>query len=363
MNLLSASDPQKAITTHPAFMNAIIQEVMDRGGKVLIADSPGGLYTEGSLKKAYRETGILEVAEETGAELNYDTRSHKVKHPDGRFLKSFNFCDYIDECDIKIAVPKIKTHMFCGLTCASKIMFGVVPGTEKVRYHTRFLNTLDFSRMLHDLTDACEMDLFLVDGIIGMEGKGPARGDSRQVGTILSGKDPRKLDLYISRMVGLDPKKLPVMKAAQVDGLIEFDEDIHAEGNGANIRIEPKFKPAKGGAIATNPPRFLRRIVTNISTSKPHVSVKRCIGCGVCADNCAGDDSSSYNHPANLRKYNPDQADSDGDGAGDKCDLCPCDFSTSPSPLMPGSSHPDVGLECENDDWWECDIWWDYHDY
>ncbi len=300
INLLSATEPERAVTTHPTFLKALVLEIQDRGGSVLIADSPGGLFNKGTLTKAYREAGIQKVADETGAELNYNFNSHEEKHRDGRFLKRFNICDYISSCDLTIAVPKIKTHMFCGLTCAMKIMFGAVPGTEKVKYHTRFPDTLDFSKMLLDLTDLCKVDLFLVDGIIGMDGKGPARGDPREVGSIVSGEDPTTVDLQVTRMVGLDPSKLPITKAAKEQGLIDLDQKIDVTGDGSDLRISPKFKPAKGGALATSPPSFLKRFIINISTNKPHVGIKKCIGCGVCRDNCAGDAIVIINEKAKI---------------------------------------------------------------
>lgn len=300
INLLSATEPERAVTTHPEFVHALIEEIHERGGEVLIADSPGGLFNKATLKNAYKVSGILKVAQDTGAELNYNTGSHVVKHSDGNFLRSFNVCDYMDECDLKIAVPKIKTHMFCGLTCASKIMFGAVPGTEKVKYHTRFPDTVDFSKMLQDLTDLCDMDLFIVDGIIGMEGRGPARGTPRKVGVILSGNDPRTIDLHVSRITGLDPERLSVLKAAKEMGQIEYDQRIEVSGNARDQKLEKPFKPAQGGSIFTRPPRFLKRIMINIANDKPYVAHKKCVGCGVCRDNCAGEAITIKNNIASI---------------------------------------------------------------
>ncbi|HHD16864.1 MAG TPA: hypothetical protein ENK47_09160, partial [Euryarchaeota archaeon] len=137
--------------------------------------------------------------------------------------------------------------------------------------------------------DLCGVDLFLVDGIIGMEGKGPSKGEPRKVGVIISGKDPRAIDLHVARITGLDPGKLPILKAAFKDDLLYPDEELILSGDGEDLKLEPAFKPARGGQIATNPPRFLKRFMINLSTSKPRISIRNCIGCGVCRDNCAGE--------------------------------------------------------------------------
>jgi uncharacterized protein (DUF362 family)/Pyruvate/2-oxoacid:ferredoxin oxidoreductase delta subunit len=300
INLLSARDPDNAVTTHPEFVKALAAELIERGATVTIADSPGGLFTKGALQKVYDATGISRVADETGGELNFNTDHHFQKYPEGRFTKNFIMCDYLTDQDLIIAVPKIKTHMLCGLTCASKIMFGIVPGTEKVKYHTRFPDPVDFSKMLLDLTDASGTDLFLVDGIIGMDGKGPAQGRPRKVGVIISGTDPLAIDLHIARMVGLKPDNLPILQAGFELGSISEDEDIETSGSGRDLRLDEKFKPASGGVTSLMMPRPIRRSIINLTTRKPKISHKRCVGCGICRDNCAGDAIKIKNSKAKI---------------------------------------------------------------
>lgn len=289
VNLLSATSPEKMVTTHPAFVEALITIIHDRGGKAVIGDSPGGLFNESLLKKCYREAGLEDVARRTGSELNLNTSSHKEKYHKGGFVKSFNICDYVRDCDLIIAAPKIKTHMFCGLTCASKIMFGAIPGTEKVGYHTRFPDNVDFSKMLLDLTEACGVDLFLVDGIIGMEGKGPARGDPRPVGAIISGTDHFEIDRYVIDMTGLKPENIPLITVAEDMGFPNLNSKPEITGSGSDLRIDPPFKGSTNRSLMRNLPHTVRRSLINLTTAKPTIRKKNCVGCGVCRDNCAGD--------------------------------------------------------------------------
>jgi uncharacterized protein (DUF362 family)/Pyruvate/2-oxoacid:ferredoxin oxidoreductase delta subunit len=288
INLLSASDPESAVTTHPIFVEALILELKDRGASCIIADSPGGPFNESNLIKAYKRSGMTDVAERTETELNYITTSHEQKHPGGKIVKRFTVCDYMDNADLIIATPKIKTHMLTGLTCCSKIMFGAVPGLDKVGYHSRFPDVYDFSRMLLDLNDLVKPDLYLVDGIIGMDGDGPSMGNPHQVGVIMSGKDNHKLDLLACRIVGLDPATLPIMRASRDLGEITFDQVISASGDASDLRIDPAYVPASGMRIARRPPRIIRRIITNFMTRKPRIDRIKCEGCGVCKENCAG---------------------------------------------------------------------------
>ena len=71
-NLLSGTAPEKAVTTHPALVRAVIRAVKRRGAQqITLADSPGGVYTPAVLHGIYRASGLAQVCEEEGAAL-YD---------------------------------------------------------------------------------------------------------------------------------------------------------------------------------------------------------------------------------------------------------------------------------------------------
>ena len=64
-NLLLAATPDKGITTHPAVVEAVALEVRAAGATPFVVESPGaGIpYSERSLEKVYRITGLREMAE------------------------------------------------------------------------------------------------------------------------------------------------------------------------------------------------------------------------------------------------------------------------------------------------------------
>lgn len=288
VNLLSGKAPEKAVTTHPAFLGSVIKALMAKGAICTIADSPGGKFDPDSLRKAYEIAGYDRIAEETGANLNYDVGSHDVTNPRGRLVKRFRICDFVNGHDLVIALPKVKTHTLMGLTCASKIMFGAIPGIEKVYYHTRFPYPDQFARMLMDLNETVRTDLFLVDGIVGMDGDGPSGGRPRELGLVLSGRDPLELDEHICHVVGLDPLTIPVNRLYRIErngeGIVPL-----LEGPDPEYILDTPFSPAKGWGIARDPPRGAMRLIRPLTTSKPIIDMRKCTGCGVCANNCAGD--------------------------------------------------------------------------
>ena len=68
-NLVSHMKPEKAATTHPAMLCALVQLLRQRGAEVVIGDSPGGLYNSAYVGSVYRATGMHAV-EQYGGKLN-----------------------------------------------------------------------------------------------------------------------------------------------------------------------------------------------------------------------------------------------------------------------------------------------------
>ena len=93
-NLLMRRRPEEATTTHPQVMRAVILRLQEMGAKqVVIADSPGGLYTPAQLRSIYSACGMQQVAEETGALLNLETGSARVPARDPKMCTEFNLID------------------------------------------------------------------------------------------------------------------------------------------------------------------------------------------------------------------------------------------------------------------------------
>ena len=85
-NLLLPAKPEQAVTTHPRVVAAIARMVRREGASALIADSPGSgyKYNEKILNTLYRECGMFDAAEASGAELNFDTTYKPVSFLEGK---------------------------------------------------------------------------------------------------------------------------------------------------------------------------------------------------------------------------------------------------------------------------------------
>ena len=184
-NLVAKHAPEKAVTTHPAVLDAVCAALRRRGVEsITVADSPGGLYNPAVMKSIYKASGLLAVCERHGA-LAYTACEAAPRKTDGVRVKEFSLLRPVLEADFIIDLPKFKTHVMTGMSCAVKNLFGTVPGLQKAEFHMRFPEKEPFGEMLVDLCETVRPQLIIADGVLAMEGDGPAGGTPRALGLVL----------------------------------------------------------------------------------------------------------------------------------------------------------------------------------
>jgi uncharacterized protein (DUF362 family)/NAD-dependent dihydropyrimidine dehydrogenase PreA subunit len=288
-NLLSASNPSEAITTHPSVVKAVVKQVMAAGGVAIIADSPGGPMNHAILDRAYGKSGWKMVADETGAALNFNTDSVVVSNPEGKIVKRLDVIKILEEVDVVITLPKLKTHMLTKFTGATKILFGVVPGLTKPAYHMKFNDVGLFSEMLIDILLYVKPSLSIMDGVVGLEGDGPgSSGIPKTAGVILGSSDSVALDVVATTVIGMDPLEVPIIQKAVARGLSTGKiSDICVLGRSVD-EVKVKFRKPSGeiGLIGRMMgSEFLRGLLLKNTLLYP-MSNNRCEMCGVCVRNC-----------------------------------------------------------------------------
>jgi len=215
-NLLTPSKPEKAVVTNPAVIIAVAQAILKIGGIPYIGDSPSGQFTKRRLEKTYAKAGVKDLANKLGIELNYDTSSQKIIISHGKKLKKTKVCNFVLNADKIIALPKIKTHSFMIMTLATKIMYGVVPGLTKAKYHSMFIKKTAFADMLLDVLSVRKPDLIIMDGIVGMQGDGPSGGTPVNLRVLLASEDAVAMDLAVCDILGIEPIGIPTLRQAKI---------------------------------------------------------------------------------------------------------------------------------------------------
>ena len=304
-NLLAKHPPEHAVTTHPVVVAAVIDALHRRGvTQITLADSSGGLYTEGGMRAVYRASGLLEVCERMGVAVWGKTTSG-TRVVEGTRVHQFTLIDPVLECDFLIDLAKLKTHVMTGMTAGVKNLFGCIPGLQKAEMHMRFPQREDFGEMLCDLCCAVQPQLVIVDGITAMEGNGPAGGTVREEGLLLGGDDVWQLDLAVAQLMGLDSQRVPYLAAGARRGLCGTKLDPAALAPGSdpvqplkNWQLPQSFRSLTFQEKFPTGLRWAGPLVSRIAAPRPVIRKSKCIGCGRCAEICPGKTIRLQNHKA-----------------------------------------------------------------
>lgn len=275
VNQLVGKEMDKAITTHPSIVDALLSEILKLGAIPAVGDSPAMQ----SLETVAEKTGIAQVCRKHSVQLVELDNPVDVRIPKGKRVKSMKISGALDKFDLIINMPKLKTHSLTGFTGAVKNLFGCVPGKLKSSYHLKFQKPMDFAEMLLDLYSVVKPRLTIMDAVIGMEGNGPNSGEPRKIGCLIACPDAMAVDRVAIEVIGFSPEEAATIKAARNHRQRSaYIRNIKVKGDKlSDFQIfdfkRPKTSGLNGG--------FLRTFV-----AKPVLIPDACIKCGHCRDIC-----------------------------------------------------------------------------
>jgi len=282
-HLSPPSPPERGIITHPAFTGAVLSVLKEVTPHITVGDdlhpsSPDGFEVSGYRKMCAR-LGIRLI--------NLREIGFKRVEITGKVLNEVYLAQALLEADVIVNLPKLKTHSLTLLTGAVKNLYGAIPGGLRTAYHGQYKDPTEFNQVLVDIFAAARPHLTIMDGIVAMEGAGPANGVPREVGVILASQDGVAVDAVAARIIGLDPLAVPTIRCAHERGV----------GRGVMSEIEIvrdqlphvspfRLPPLPVGEIVGRAPRFLTRFLTGQLSARPQVVRRSCVGCGACARIC-----------------------------------------------------------------------------
>jgi uncharacterized protein (DUF362 family)/Pyruvate/2-oxoacid:ferredoxin oxidoreductase delta subunit len=284
-NILTDSDPEKCICTHPVVLEAVVMYLQSRGASVFVGDSPA-VHLRGFRAE---KSGISQVCEKSGA-----TWVDFMKKPIEKKLKrgKIRIASIVNEVDLIISLPKFKNHELVYFTGAIKNTLGLVPAFSKAKQHAFHQDKKAFSAFLIELNEVVPIHFFLMDGIVGMEGPGPAQGTPFKTGVLLGSSNPVALDIIASSIAGYDPLDIPTTSIAiMTKKWLESKDDIIYNGPDLSTLIKIDFKKIPISAFSNivvkflmNRFRFMRKI-----EKRPVFLKKNCTGCLECINICPED--------------------------------------------------------------------------
>lgn len=276
-NVLRSATPEEGITTHPAVLKAIVNEVVKRHPASLIVGDNPGVFSYGMNEKAFEKTGLMEAAGIYYRNLGAETVSMEIDSP---YIERALVSRAILDADVYISVPKFKTHGLTGFSCAIKNNFGLLAGALKAQTHKKDGSPFNFAEAMVEVFGIRIPDLVIVDGVLAMEGNGPASKDLINLGKIMAGDDSVALDTVVAYMMGFpDLPRTIELAAARGYGISELSK-INIVGD---LEVIPGFKlPQMDSGVRTN----TMKIMDSITAVRPWVDKESCNLCGTCIQHC-----------------------------------------------------------------------------
>ena len=179
-------------------IKAVCDLAHDAGAaKVVVGDS---CHVGGNTTDYAKALGLLDLLEGTPYEfVDFKKGKTKTVAVDGEVIEGLRVSGILDDVDVVINVPVMKTHMHVKVTLATKNMKGLVHDSSKRKMHEAGVEMA-----IVDMAKVLRADLNIIDGIVGSEGRAPSWGVPKPMGLILAGADPIALDVVCSEVMGID---------------------------------------------------------------------------------------------------------------------------------------------------------------
>lgn len=205
-------NPDLPVNTDSSFISKVIELFQELGAsRIIVGEGPGHRADTFHL---LQETGLGKVIENKKVKfLDLNRCCIQAIPNSGKFsdFSQFYLGGTRPDVDIKVSLPKLKTHHFAGLTCALKNLLGTAAGTvygwPKNPFHMFGLD-----KSIADLFLAYKPDFTIVDGISAMEGNGPLHGEPVPLGLVIMGDCLPSVDATCAELIGLNPWGIPYLR-------------------------------------------------------------------------------------------------------------------------------------------------------
>ena len=204
-NLVTPTPAEYGATTHPELVAAIIEYLQEHGFKrmVILESSWVGDRTS----DAYEYCGYRQLTEKYKVPfIDIQKEAGETFDCEGMKLKIYKD---LDEIDFMINVPVMKGHGQTRVTCALKNMKGLLPNSEKRRFHTMGLH-----KPIAHLATRVRQDFIVVDHICG-DLELEDGGNPVETNCVMTGADPVLMDAYVCHLLGYAPYDVEYIRLAE----------------------------------------------------------------------------------------------------------------------------------------------------
>ena len=208
-NLVAPMEAYWGGTTHPEVVAGIVEYLQEKGfSKLVIME---GSWVGDKTSESYEVCGFKSLCEKYNVPF-LDMQKEKgvpVQCSD----MTLNICKSVLDLDFLINVPVLKGHCQTKITCALKNMKGLLPNSEKRRFHA-----LGLHDPIAHLGLAIHQDFIVVDNICGdldfEDGGNPV-----EMNRVLAAVDPVLMDAYVCDMMYYQVEEVPYITKAATLGV------------------------------------------------------------------------------------------------------------------------------------------------
>ena len=264
-NLVVAKGASGGATTHPELLDGALTYLKNNGFENLVVLE--GSWVGERTSEAVIASGIAAVCRQHGVPF-VDTQKDRFQECDGAGMK-LKVCKQALEVDYLVNMPVLKGHCQTIVTCALKNSKGLIPDSEKRRFHTMGLH-----KPIAHLNTIIHQDFVLVDNICGdldfEEGGNPVI-----MNRVLGFKDPVLCDSYAAESMGYKPETIDYIRLASKLGvgsmdtasarIISLNDETDGEGGDA---AAPEMQTAKN----------TRRVARLAEYASPKEACSACYG-------------------------------------------------------------------------------------
>lgn len=256
-NLVTAKAPSSGATTHSELLAGTVEYLQEHGFKNITIME--GSWVGDRTGEAFRAAGYDRVCDRYHVPF-VDLQRDTWEEYDAKGMR-IKMCDKAAAVDYMINMPVLKGHCQTTITCALKNNKGIIPNSEKRRFHT-----LGLHKPIAHLNTIARNDFILVDNICGdldfEEGGNPV-----VMNRILGFKDPVLCDAFVCDCMGYSVNDIPYITMAERLGVGSTDT-AHANMIYLNAAAE-----ADNGKF-----RMTRRVQNLAAYTAPKDACSACYG-------------------------------------------------------------------------------------
>lgn len=209
-----------AVTTHPDFLNELLGVLNDQCETIIVGESNGPKF---NVEQAFESHGLYEICKNNGADLcNFSKQpSEFVKTTVGSKNVKIELPKMLlDDENIFITVPILKTHVFTTISVSLKNQWGCIPDSMRMLYHP-ILN-----EGIVAINKVIKPDVSIVDPTYAMDGNGPVWGEAKKINLLMVSNDLVAVDAVGSLIMGFDPAKIEHLRKAEQEklGVIDLEK-------------------------------------------------------------------------------------------------------------------------------------------